>query len=330
MTGEHLLDAATGPPPEKVSASVSPQTMARLALLHYLYTVGLEQSQQPEPLAAMSILSFHDSADLFMQLAAEQSGAKLTDKNIYLVQYFTPINNAIDPDRLFHQQAMIRLNEARNAVKHRGSLPSRRDVEQLRADVTRFLEDNTLLIFGIEFSAISMVNLVTYEPARQSLQKAEAHLASGNRKDAQVASAIAFAQLIRDYELGSTTRYGRSPFDFGESFAFERSFTGSGDTGSNWQSFSRDDKLMNTVAALQEAMKILGLGIDYRRYTKFRLLTPVVFMFPGGPNYEVQILPDVPGGPSWPPPLEACRFCFDFVIDTAIRLQDFDLNLDEE
>lgn len=306
--------------PETALAPVSPPAMARLAFLRYLYTIGMEQSRQPEPLAAASILLFHDSVDLFLQLAADRSRATLIGgKKTYFADYFTPINDVIAPERLSHQQAMMRLNEARNAVKHRGSLPSRHDVEQLRADVTGFFKDNTPLIFGIEYSAISLVNLVTFESSRQSLQEAEAHLAAGNRAEAQVAVAVAFARLIDDYERGATSRYGRSPFAFGESFAFESSFSRGG------QSFSRDDKLMNSVTALQEAMKILGLGIDYRRYTKFRLLTPVV-RYGQGPDPVVFKSARANGQF---PSLEACRFCVDFVIETAIQLQDFELKIDE-
>lgn len=34
----------------------------RLAFIRHLYKVGVEQSNQPEPLNAMSLLSFHDAA----------------------------------------------------------------------------------------------------------------------------------------------------------------------------------------------------------------------------------------------------------------------------
>jgi len=82
-----------------------------------------------------------------------------------------------------------------------------------------------------------------------------------------------------------------------------------------------EDKLTNAVTALQEAMKIIGLGIDYRRYTKFSLLTPAIIMF-SDKNYCAQMHRQ-----SWPLSPEACRFCFDFVVETAFRLHDFDMDL---
>lgn len=328
MSQEESITAATREGAEEISSNLSPATMERLAFLRYLYSIGLEQSRQPEPLAAVSILSFHDSVDLFLQLAAECTRATLTSKKPVFAEYFSPINKAIEPKRLSHERGMMRLNDARNAVKHNSFLLAGRDIEQLRTDVTAFFEDNTPLIFGTEFGAVSLVSLVRSEPARKSLKEAETHLASGEREQAQVAIGIAFAQLIDDYEEAATSRYGRSPFTFGESFAFDSSFYRRRSSPFDKQS-QFEDKLMDSVVALQEVVKILGLGIDYRRYTKFRLLTPVVRRIMSSERYVTQIMPKYAGGPNWPPSAEACRFCFDFVIDTAIRLQELDLTLTE-
>lgn len=46
--------------------------MRRLALIRYLYNNGVQQSREPEPLGLVSILTFHDSIELFLQLAAER------------------------------------------------------------------------------------------------------------------------------------------------------------------------------------------------------------------------------------------------------------------
>lgn len=45
----------------------NPQTVLRLGFVRYLYQLALQQSEQPEPMATASVLTFHDSADLFMQ-----------------------------------------------------------------------------------------------------------------------------------------------------------------------------------------------------------------------------------------------------------------------
>jgi hypothetical protein len=49
-----------------------PETTARrLAFVRYLYGVAVQQSRYPEPLYGTSILTFHDSIELFLQLASE-------------------------------------------------------------------------------------------------------------------------------------------------------------------------------------------------------------------------------------------------------------------
>lgn len=44
----------------------------RLALIKYLVTQGNNHSRMHEPINALSVISYHDAADLFLQLAAEE------------------------------------------------------------------------------------------------------------------------------------------------------------------------------------------------------------------------------------------------------------------
>lgn len=331
MTDEDVIEREPLHKADGTAERLPVATMQRLAFIHSLASMGERQARQPEPLAALAVLTFHDSIELFLHLAAEhvdaQRGQLGKNRMLKFEEYFGIINEAMSrneamsADRLVHQAAITRLNDARIALKHHGTPTARHAVEQLGAEVTRFFEDNTPLVFGIEYRTISMVNLVTCEPARLSLQKAEDHLADGNTEGAQVATATAFAQLIRDYEQRATSRYGRSPFAFGDTFAFDSSqFRNPSLFYTEQHQF--EDRLMKSVQALQEAMKIVGLGIDYRRYTKFRLLTPGV-RFGHGPD---PVVFKRGGTQAQPPSLEACRFSFDFVIETAIQLQEVDLD----
>jgi len=64
------------------------------------------------------------------------------------------------------------------------------------------------------------------------------------------------------------------------------------------------------------------LGLDYRHYVKFRLLTPHITRVLSG-DYHISR-----GTRDEPPSLDECRFCYDFVVGSAIRLQDFDFAVD--
>ena len=55
--------------------------LQRLSFIRYLYGIAVEQSKQPEPFGAASVLTFHDSVELFLQLAAESKGINTGELN---------------------------------------------------------------------------------------------------------------------------------------------------------------------------------------------------------------------------------------------------------
>jgi hypothetical protein len=292
-------------------------TMQRLAFIRYLYTIAIEQSKQPEPLGAASILTFHDSIELFLQLASEH--LNVGTKRPGFMDYWDLLEPILPTGGLAQKESMRRLNKSRVALKHHGTLPSKLDIEAFRASTTNFFEENTPLVFGIEFSSISMVNLVKCAEARSSLEEASKSIEEGMAEDALDKIAIAFAQLIDDYENRKRTRFGRSPFFFGESLTFESSFI-MGIRDHKFAGFV--DKVRDSLEAMQSAMKILSLGLDYRRYVKFRLLTPHLIKVPYG-DYHISR-----GRQDEPRSIEECHFCYDFVIESAIHLQDFDFEVE--
>ena len=48
----------------------------RLSIIKLLYKIGFEQSKQTESISFFSILSFHDSIEMFLKLAAEHKDIK--------------------------------------------------------------------------------------------------------------------------------------------------------------------------------------------------------------------------------------------------------------
>jgi hypothetical protein len=276
-----------------------------------LYSLGVQQSQQPEPLAGVSILTFHDSIELFLQLACEKWN--VTKQSQSLMDYW----NMLQPLglQLTQKESVRRLNRARVDLKHHGILPSKLDIESFRGSVTSFFADNTHSVFGISFDAISMLGLVQCREARSNLEEAEKHITAHNGEDALDKIALAFAQIIDDYENRKRSHFGVSPFFFGESLTFESSFF-MGIKHGRFGTFV--DKVKDSIEAMQKAMKILSLGLDYRRYVRFRLLTPNIIGIPGG-DYVIQR-----GHREEAPSSLDLRFCFDFVIESAIRLQGFD------
>jgi hypothetical protein len=123
-----------------------------LVFIRLLYMQGIEQSQLPEPLAFSSVLSFHDAVELFLVLTGEHLGASLNER-LEFMGYWKDLGPSKLPNgvELSVQVGMDRLNRLRKNFKHVGALPGLAAIEQVRADVTTFFDDNTPRVFGVFF-----------------------------------------------------------------------------------------------------------------------------------------------------------------------------------
>ena len=293
--------------------------MKRLAFIKHLYNLGVEQSRKVEPLCYVSILTFHDAVELFLQLVAEYLDVKKRIKEIHFMEYWDLINHRLKEkgkSELTQKMAMERLNKARVAFKHYGTPPSKSAIEDFRVNVTRFFEENTDIVFNIKFAEISLIELVTYKNVYDNLKVACQLLEENKIEDSLDKIALAFAQLIDGFEDRKRDEYGRSPFFFGGEFTFLSSFFMhvTGDLG------RFVDKVREAIEALQRAVKILSLGLDYKKYTRFGLLTPTVMRTVNGKYHIVRVKRGQKGTAA----KEDVQFCIDFVIESALILQEYD------
>jgi len=284
--------------------------MKRLAFIRYLFNLAIEQSQRPEPMCSSAILTFHDSVELFLQLGSEHHC--VSKKTNEFMEYWQILKDEKGLE-LGQKVSMRRLNKARVGLKHNGTLPSRLTIDDFRISVTNFFDENTPLLFGIDFFGISLIELVQSERVKKNLLDAEEYLTKEDYENSLDKVALAFRQLIDDYEDRKRDKFGRSPFFFGDSLTF----VGSAHIGTRMVKVIPDE-VIRSIEALQNAVKIISLGLDYRRYAKFRLLTPFVIRFIGG-KYDVQRIKRKEELTK-----EEIHFCINFVIESAVMLQEFD------
>lgn len=243
-------------------------------------------------------------------MAAEyHSAAKDTQG---FMDYWDRINQKIQPDQITQKDSMGRLNKARVQLKHYGTAPSKLDMEAFRATVTNFFQENTPKVFGVDFDSISLVDLVAYDGAKSRLRSAQNLMQSGDANGAIQDIAASFVLLIHEYEQQTRSKFGRSPFSFGPKLTFETSFL----MGVEGKMKNFVDKVNESISSMQTTIKIISFGFDYRKFSKFQSLTPTVVMA------EDRVMTGSFGQAT----LEDCRFCLDYVIECAIRLQDFDYN----
>lgn len=288
----------------------------RLATIKYLYNIGVQQSMQVETIAGFSILAFHDCTEMFLLLIAENKGKRALP---HFMDYWDDYRD------LTLKESMRALKDRRVNIKHKGQFPSKSDIEMSRITMTEFLEQNTPLQFGIDFKDISISNLVSYDNVRRYIDIAELNYNEGKLYDCMVNSKIAFMELLSTYESSKRGKYSvDSLLNIGDEIGEDyQKLVGSGNSsGARWF-----EQVTNTTNKIREVLKVTALGIDYKKYMYFETIVPKVNVWwrEEGKNYEAlpqeyyerkNILRSIDG-----------RFCIDFVIDSALKLQEFDYDI---
>ena len=301
-------------------------TVTRLAFIKYLYETGVSQSHAPSPLSCASILTMHDAVELFLQLSSEHLNAGAGHPGF--MDYWDILNPKLAPKELQQKESMRRLNKARVALKHHGTFPSDLDIESFRASTSNFFQDNTLFVFGVTLEEISLIEFVNPDASRQKLKDAQGQIQSGDTLSALDNIALAFTEMIADYEDRKRNQYRTSPFYFGQSMTFLSSFHMGLSTGSLSSSDRKlgdfVDKVKESIESMQSAIKMLALGIDYRKYSRFKMLTPHLTRVMCGEWLIHRRFKD-----DQKPPQNDATFCIDFVIESALALAEFDYTVNE-
>jgi hypothetical protein len=303
-----------------VSQVLTPSTVRRLAFIRFLYGQGVDQARRPQPLAATALLSFHDAVEMFLLLAAEHLGVSL-DRNTTFDGYWTQIATQASV-QLPSRSAMRRMNNSRVNFKHHGSIPSATDLDQFRADATTFFTDATQAVFAADFTSIDMTDLVTQQDALAKIRDAETHAGQGDYVEALALLSEALDDLLGDYAARKRISYNTTAFTFGpQRFDTTSAVAHNPEVGSKLGNLIL--RMTEAVGEMQHALRVLAVGLDYRRYARFDMLVPRIVRFMDG-HREVRTVPGLQIGG------EEYQFCKLFVIEAAIHLAEMDFDLDLE
>ena len=280
--------------------------MRRLAMIQYMYAMAIDQSHKPEPLNMVSILLFHDSVELYLALVSEYLDVGKTGKEF--LAYWEAINQKLANSDFGQKDSMSRLNAARSNWKHHGIRLSTTEIDDFRTNVTTFFRENTSKVFGFSFEEISMASLVQGEEVRDRLVKAEQHSSSGEIKDALREIAIAFQELLYRFEWKALEQ-NSIHFKGVSSRRFSRI---ENEAPRELSRFARE--IEQELDTLHNQVKLLSLGIDYRRYIRFQQLIPIVHLMASGTYMAV--------GDGYGQSYQDYLFCYEFVIECALRIQE--------
>ena len=289
----------------------------RLTKIKYLYKIGIEQSMQEGTFAGFSLLSFHDCAEMFLLLVAEEHGDKI-EENMSFMSFWNKYKDLtlIEP--------MRKLKERRVNIKHKGLFPSKMDIEESRVTITNFLRDNVYKQFKKDFDSISLADLIIYPNIKDYVLNAELYLCQNNLYDCLVNAKIGFEELLSTYE-SDKKQWRDSILSVGEKVGKDyRNLVSSNKEGLRWF-----EQVTHTTNDVRNILKVSALGIDYRKYVLFDFVTPKVietcgtgkdkYVYDSKNNYEKTRKITA----------QDCQFCIDFVIDSALKLQEFQFNIND-
>ena len=288
------------------------ETMKRLALIKYLYTQGITQSKQLTPLNSVSILSFHDAAELFLDLALAHVGNPTKKKDAFM-EYWKPINDGLAPESLTQKRSMEKLNNARVALKHYGRCPSTLDIESLQNIATQFFSENTPIVFGVSFDSISLIDLVREQDVKNKIHDAQKYMNTNDFLKCISEVGVSFRMLIKNHEY-------REFYGSNISTSLDANIPIRAKTSKNMEmlsdigTFARD--VIDEIETMQERIRILLFGFDYRKYSNFKRLAPHINSTQNELSNDSSIKRNFT--------IEDCKFCIEFVIDCALKLQEFD------
>ena len=258
-----------------MTTALDPQTAKRLAFIRLVYDQGVQQSRLPAPLNATALLSLHDAVELFLVLVGDHIGAQL-DRRTNFLDYWDRLKKASNGVHLSHIAGMRRLNDHRNGLKHAGNMPLPEVIEQSRVDVRAFFDDNVPRVFTpVSFDSIDLTDVIPQNDVRTTAKEAVQHAAHGDRALAMVKLSRAFWMLMREGRV--TQNFGRTVTrDYSFKSRLQDAFSVMGGRRFN-SAAGRLADATDAVADIQEAMRVMSVGLDFPQYARFRQLLPNIW-----------------------------------------------------
>lgn len=309
---------------------INENILRRLIFIKYLYKLGLEQSLKSEPMCCISILTFHDSIELFLHLTSEY--LNVGKNQINFMEYWDLISKKLKGKELYQKESIRRLNKTRVLLKHHGNLPSKFDVDNFKISVTNFFVENTSLIFKLEFEEISLLDLITlFDKTKESLIEATKLIKEKDFNNALEKITIAFEQLKNDFYRKYLFSYNRRSFSIRQNDFYINSYQTKLDLDTIRTLNSVNQKIFDHIVNINRSLEdfeniilIICMGVNYNKYITFNSITPTIFQTLNG-NYRFQISPNHEKNVN----IKNVQYCFDFVLETAITLQGMYENINQ-
>lgn len=303
----------------------------RLAYIKLFYRIGVEQSKQAEALAFTCVLTIHDAIDWFMNLACltnsiteAQKLAAIVAKdskrkgktNVYLMDYFTILTG------LKHEADVNNINTLRNNLKHKFILPSQLGISETVNTARIFFEDNTKVIFSLNFDEISVVDLISSKEIKQLLTNA---VEFQNKKEIENCVKEISKAYYELWQIDVNYIRSKKQFSYIDIYSIPHLQIPQLEDKPEIQMLkSYIDSIINAYnrnfQELNDSMKVFALGIEYRKFLKFKSLIPSTSIKDSNGIYHVTKPNNLDNITN-----NDLTFAIDFLVDCTLHVEKFRL-----
>ena len=137
--------------------------------------------------------------ETFLVAVADHVNARVSPKSRF-EDILQKIEDSTDKPLPFRKK-LIRLNRIRNNSKHDGIEPPRLDVSDIETVIPEFLEEVSATILGVDFTTVSLVDLLKDGESKDLLRSAEISFKEGNYEGCLISCRKAiFVEFEHDYD----------------------------------------------------------------------------------------------------------------------------------
>lgn len=300
--------------PENQSLTSHAHQLEQLLVVRYLFREGVRALDSKLPYGpSLAVSLFQDCVELLLTIVAVAVDARVTPTMAFLAYWDVILNAPLNPSRraVPFRAAMTRMNAARVAFKHHGNLVLSNAAAGFRVQTEEFLRDATSEFLSLDIDEISLVNLVVNESVKMHVREASKLFDEAKYKESVVESAIAAFELSRvaagailpevDWELRHSARHAVS--DYTESPRLGNVI----------------ERIAMQLEAQRRAILLLISRTDPETYARFMSLIPDIAKTDAGTYRHEWVSRRAAAGIE--PNAGDAKFCFDYVIDYALKLQ---------
>ena len=187
-----------------------------------------------------------------------------------------------------------KLHDSRNGVQHHGLIPSIEDVNRFKFYAEDFFRQACDNVFQIPYDELYLSTLIDDDKVRDLFIKSEAMFSKGAYLESLKSVALAFAISKRKILEKLEGEYYDLPYSEGDPF-----------------------QLNATIMYLHDKVNILTLGIDYKKYSRFKEVTPEIYygFESKEPNFHYTEI-------SKNPEKDDVIFCLEFTLESILEWQE--------